>query len=109
MPYRSAILDLELEGLCRWAFNAAFVSHNGSCLACCEQMIDLPRRTWAVLGTQPFSELWNGELLWAYRFPLSVGLIPAGCEGCPQAPPGGRPLSQLTPAHSPKIALSVLQ
>jgi pyruvate-formate lyase-activating enzyme len=81
--------------LCRWAVDAAFVAAGGSCLSCCEQMIDLPRERFGSLPGSSLRELWSGDLLWGYRLPLSLGLLPRGCVGCPKAPLGGRPLASL--------------
>jgi len=68
------------------------VAAGGGCLSCCEQMIDLPRQTFGSLAGATLRELWAGDLLWGYRLPLSLGLLPRGCVGCPKAPPLGRPL-----------------
>ncbi|MCB1058520.1 MAG: radical SAM protein [Acidobacteria bacterium] len=81
--------------LCRWAVDAAYLTIDGGFLSCCETMIDLPRRHLASLDDAPLSELWTGDLLWAYRLPLALGLLPAGCVGCPLAPLGARPLTEL--------------
>jgi MoaA/NifB/PqqE/SkfB family radical SAM enzyme len=83
--------------VCRWVVDAAYVSINGSCLPCCEQMIDLPRGEIGSLERHTMSELWQGELLRAYRLPLALGLVPAGCAGCRSAPRSGVPLAGRLP------------
>jgi beta-N-acetylhexosaminidase len=83
-------------GLCRWAVDAAFITIDGDCLSCCETMIDLPRRPFAHLHEQNLEELWTGPLLWAYRLPLALGLLPDGCVGCPHAPADGQPMEPCT-------------
>jgi pyruvate-formate lyase-activating enzyme len=75
--------------LCRWAVDAAFVGIRGQALACCEQMIDLPRVHWGSLDEVSMAALWTGELLWGYRLPLSLGRVPAPCVGCVWAPADG--------------------
>jgi hypothetical protein len=75
--------------LCRWAVDAAFVAGTGRCLSCCEQMIDIPRAEYGSLETTPLRTLWSGDLFWSIRLPLSLGLVPAGCVGCPRAPANG--------------------
>jgi sulfatase maturation enzyme AslB (radical SAM superfamily) len=83
---------LRPQDLCRWAVDAAFLAGNGRALACCEQMIDRPRIEWGSLETQSLADLWNGSLLWGYRLPLSLGLVPRACVGCSWAPTHGLPL-----------------
>lgn len=85
-------------GLCRWAVDAAYLTIDGGCLSCCETMIDLPRRSLGSLADATLSELWTGDLLWAYRLPLALGWLPAGCVGCPLAPAEGRALAELEAA-----------
>lgn len=75
--------------LCRWAVDATMVAAGGSVLSCCEQMIDLPRQSFGALAGAPLGALWTGDLLWGYRLPLALGLLPRGCVGCPKAPAGG--------------------
>jgi hypothetical protein len=82
------------EDLCRWAVDAAFVAAGGGSLACCEQMIDLPRPYIGWLERKPMEELWQGDLLWTHRLPLSLGLLPRGCVGCPRAPRRGKPMRE---------------
>ncbi len=82
------------QDLCRWIIDAAFISIDGSSLACCEQMIDVPRRLWGKVQASSLRELWNGELLWGYRLPLSLGYVPTGCIGCPWAPSEGKPIDR---------------
>jgi pyruvate-formate lyase-activating enzyme len=94
-------LLLPSADLCRWAVDAAFVAWGGGCLSCCEQMIDLPRHTFGDLAGAEDSSLealWRGDLLWGYRLPLALGLLPRGCVGCPKAPAGGRSMESLTAA-----------
>lgn len=90
--------------LCRWAVDAAFVASGGGCLSCCEQMIDLPRRMLGSLEHASFPALWSGDLLWSYRLPLSLGLLPRGCVGCPRAPLGGRPMEDLAARQSDRTS-----
>jgi uncharacterized Fe-S cluster-containing radical SAM superfamily protein len=78
--------------VCRWAVDAAFVAFDGSCLSCCEQMIDVPRLEWGSVHRTPLAELWNGPILWAYRLPLSLGVVPERCVGCSWAPRDGMAL-----------------
>jgi MoaA/NifB/PqqE/SkfB family radical SAM enzyme len=93
--------------VCRWVVDAAYVSINGRCLPCCEQMIDLPRAEIGSLESHTMSELWQGALLRAYRLPLALGLVPTGCAGCRSAPQNGIPLaSRLPVVHSRRHHLS---
>ena len=85
LPYVNPILT-DGEDVCRWAIDAVFITENGDCLSCCEQMIDLPRKVWAKLQDVQLGELWTNELFWGYRLPLALGRLPQGCIGCPQAP-----------------------
>ena len=71
---------------CGWVTDSAFIGHDGTCLACCEQIGDLPRRGLGSVLEQPLVDLWNDELLYGYRLPLAVGSIPAECRGCDMAP-----------------------
>jgi hypothetical protein len=75
--------------------DAAFLASSGGCLSCCKQMIDLPRQPFGSLEDGSLRDLWAGDLLWGYRLPLSLGLLPRGCVGCPKAPVGGRALAEL--------------
>lgn len=84
------------SGLCRWAVDAAFLTLDGESLSCCETMIDLPRVPLGSLHESAMERLWTDDLLWSYRLPLALGRLPAGCVGCPQAPPGSRPLAELS-------------
>lgn len=96
--------------LCRWAVDAAFVSGDGMALSCCEQMMDIPRHPFGSLTDRTMRALWNGDLLWSYRLPLSLNLVPTGCVGCAYAPARGRPLLPLQPASvaPPSRGLAVL-
>jgi sulfatase maturation enzyme AslB (radical SAM superfamily) len=87
--------------LCRWAVDAAFITIDGDCLSCCEQMIDLPRARRGSLDGALLGELWQDDLLWSYRLPLSLGVAPGGCVGCAWAPPMPQGLTR--PAASPRI------
>lgn len=91
--------------LCRWAIDAAFVTVDGDCLSCCEQMIDLPRAARGSLDDASLGELWQGRLLWSYRLPLSLGRAPQGCAGCAWAPserPEPAPEGLSAPAEGPR-------
>jgi hypothetical protein len=81
------------RSVCRWAVDACFIALDGSLLSCCETMIDRPRHAFADLAQAPLAELWTGELLWGYRLPLALGMLPMGCVGCAQAPSDGRPIA----------------
>jgi molybdenum cofactor biosynthesis enzyme MoaA len=96
---------LPSEDLCRWAVDAAFVSVDGQCLSCCEQMIDLPRLGYGSLESATLAQLWTGALLWGYRLPLSLGAVPSGCVGCPWAPPDGVPME---PSEAPRSGRTML-
>lgn len=74
------------ENLCRWAIDAVFISSSGDLLSCCEQMIDMPRQYRGSLLKKSLRELWQDELLWNYRLPLSAGVAPQACVGCTWAP-----------------------
>jgi MoaA/NifB/PqqE/SkfB family radical SAM enzyme len=75
--------------VCRWAVDAAFIGAGGACIACCEQMSDVPRMTWGTLGKKSLAQIWQNEMLWGYRLPLVVGRVPSGCVGCSRAPEHG--------------------
>jgi molybdenum cofactor biosynthesis enzyme MoaA len=77
---------LQPENLCRWAIDAVFISSSGDLLSCCEQMIDMPRQYRGSLMKKNLSELWQDDLLWNYRLPLSAGVAPQACVGCNWAP-----------------------
>lgn len=77
---------LQPENLCRWAVDAVFISSSGDLLSCCEQMIDIPRPYRGSLLNKHLSQLWQDELLWTYRLPLSAGVAPQACVGCTWAP-----------------------
>jgi hypothetical protein len=72
--------------ICRWAEDAAFIAIDGNALTCCETMMDIPRDAVASVGPDGLAAAWRGEMLWRYRLPLSLGLLPDGCVGCPMAP-----------------------
>ena len=72
--------------LCIWVHDVAYIGGDGSCIACCQQMGDLPRPHLGSVFEKTLSRLWNDELLYAYRLPLSLGLVPMRCEGCSYAP-----------------------
>jgi molybdenum cofactor biosynthesis enzyme MoaA len=74
------------DNLCRWAIDAVFISSSGDMLSCCEQMIDLPRQYRGSLTQKNLYQLWQDDLLWSYRLPLSVGVAPKECIGCNWAP-----------------------
>jgi len=78
--------------LCRWAIDKCYIAGDGSLLPCCNAMTDIPRRALADLRHQTLREIWGRDLLWAYRLPLALDLLPPGCLGCDQAPPQGRPM-----------------
>jgi organic radical activating enzyme len=75
-----------VRGTCDWVTDSAFIGHDGTCLACCEQIGDLPRPGLGSVLERTMAELWNDELLYGYRLPLAAGIIPAGCLGCDMAP-----------------------
>ena len=77
---------LQPQDLCRWAIDAAFISSTGNMLPCCEQMIDIPRQYRGSILEKDLSNLWQDDLLWGYRLPLSAGVVPTGCAGCTWAP-----------------------
>jgi hypothetical protein len=77
--------------VCDWVLDSAFIGGDGFCIPCCEQMGDIPRLPIGSILEKPLARLWNEDLLYAYRLPLSLGLIPANCQGCDEAPVGGRP------------------
>lgn len=77
---------LQPENLCRWAIDAVFISSSGDLLSCCEQMIDMPRQYRGSLSKKNLQQLWQDELLWSYRLPLSAGIAPKECVGCTWAP-----------------------
>ena len=82
-------------GLCRWAVDATFISASGDMLSCCEQMIDLPRNHQGSLLAKDMKALWQEDLLWRYRLPLSMGLVPKGCNGCNWAPVNGKNMEEM--------------
>lgn len=69
---------------CRWGYDSAYVALGGAMLTCCETMIDLPRTDFATIRDQPMATAWQDDLLWNFRLPMSAGVPPAGCIGCPQ-------------------------
>jgi pyruvate-formate lyase-activating enzyme len=76
----------EGRNLCRWAQDAAFVAIDGTILTCCESMMDIPRSSVGAITTGDLQTAWRGDMLWQYRLPLSLGLLPEGCVGCTLAP-----------------------
>ena len=78
--------------VCDWVLDSAFIGGDGFCIPCCEQIGDIPRPRLGSIFDKPLARLWNEDLLYAYRLPLSLGLIPPNCQGCDEAPAGGRPL-----------------
>jgi hypothetical protein len=92
MGFYHPLLGPETE-LCRWVEDACFITIDGSLLSCCESMIDVPRQPLATLEEAPLTELWQYQLLWNYRLPLTLGLLPPFCDGCEQAPVNGVPFS----------------
>ena len=78
--------------LCPWAIDKCYIAGDGSLLSCCNAMTDIPRRALADLSDRALRDVWGDELLWAYRLPLALDRLPAGCVGCDQAPPQGLPL-----------------
>ena len=78
--------------VCRWVLHSAYVGGDGFCIPCCEQLTDLPCQRIASVLERPIAQLWNDELLYAYRLPLALGLIPPSCEGCDYAPRDGERL-----------------
>jgi hypothetical protein len=107
-PNASAYLHPALlsDNLCRWAVDAAFVASTGESLSCCEQMIDLPRAYFGRLEEKPMERLWREDLLWGYRLPLSLGLLPRGCVGCARAPEHGVPMQDADPAGLIQLELA---
>ena len=85
LPWINPRLREDLD-VCDWAVAAAYIGGDGYCIPCCQQMGDLPRPQIASIFKKPLSRLWNDELLYAYRLPLSLGIVPARCEGCNYAP-----------------------
>ncbi len=89
LPWVHRRLRQDLD-VCDWVIEAVYVGGDGFCIPCCQQMGDLPRPRIASIFNKPLSRLWNDELLYAYRLPLSLGLIPARCQGCNHAPRQGQ-------------------
>ena len=89
LPWINPRLREDLD-VCDWAVAAAYIGGDGYCIPCCQQMGDLPRPQIASIFKKPLSRLWNDELLYAYRLPLSLGIVPARCEGCNYAPRASR-------------------
>lgn len=92
LPWIHPSLQGEFD-VCDWVLDSAYIGGDGFCIPCCEQMGDIPRLRIGSLLDKPLARLWNDELLYAYRLPLSLGLIPTNCQGCDEAPVGGRPLA----------------
>jgi molybdenum cofactor biosynthesis enzyme MoaA len=82
------------QNVCRWAVDAAFVSTEGTCISCCEQMLDIPRMSWGALLESSLEQMWRDKMFWGYRLPLTLQRIPSGCVGCPRAPDHGIPMRQ---------------
>jgi hypothetical protein len=59
-------------------------------------MGDLPRPRIASVFEKSLASLWNDELLYHHRLPLSLGLIPPFCHGCDLAPANGKPLAAMS-------------
>lgn len=95
MGFMHSILD-QPSGLCRWAVDATFISATGDTLTCCEQMIDLPRNHQGSIMERSLGELWQNDLLWNYRLPLSLGYVPKGCAGCTWAPEHGKTMEAIS-------------
>jgi MoaA/NifB/PqqE/SkfB family radical SAM enzyme len=95
--HHSALEDYPALWLCNWAIDKCYIANDGSMLSCCNAMTDMPRRPLANLGRHSLREVWGGDLLWAYRLPLALDLLPSGCLGCDQAPPQGRAMSSSRP------------
>jgi hypothetical protein len=92
LPWIHPCLRDDLD-VCSWVVDAAYIGGDGFCIPCCQQMGDLPRPQIASIFDRPLGALWNDELLYAYRLPLSLGWLPSHCQGCSQAPKEGRPLA----------------
>lgn len=88
LPWTHPCLREELD-VCDWVIDTAYIGGDGFCIPCCQQMGDLPRPQIASIFDKPLSRLWNDELLYAYRLPLSLGLLPTRCQGCSYAPSEG--------------------
>ena len=58
------------------------------------QLTDIPRQRIASVLDRPLASLWNDDLLYQYRLPLSLGFIPTGCQSCDYAPQNGLLLTQ---------------
>jgi MoaA/NifB/PqqE/SkfB family radical SAM enzyme len=82
------------QNVCRWAVDAAFVSSQGTCISCCEQMLDIPRLSWGTLFGSSLGKIWRDQMFWGYRLPLTLRCIPSGCVGCSHAPDHGIPMAQ---------------
>ena len=93
LPWTHRHLEEELNDACDWAVESAYVGGDGYCIACCEQIGDLPRPRIASIFEKSLASLWNDELLYAHRLPLSLGLIPPNCQGCDAVPAEGRSLA----------------
>lgn len=81
--WRHSSLGQEAQ-TCRWGLNSTFIALGGHVQTCCESMIDLPRHFVGSINTQGMAAAWQGDLLWNYRLPLSLGNPPPSCLGCPQ-------------------------
>ena len=90
--HHSALEDYPSLWLCKWAIDKCYVASDGAMLTCCNAITDMPRNIIADLHRRPLRQIWANDLVWAYRLPLALSLLPSGCVGCDQAPPQGRPL-----------------
>ena len=90
--HHSALEEYPALWLCKWAVDKCYIASGGAMLTCCNAMTDMPRTGIADLGRAPLREIWTDDLLWAYRLPLALELLPRGCIGCDQAPPQGHPM-----------------
>jgi len=95
--HHAALKDYASLWLCEWAVDKCYIANDGAMLSCCNAMTDMPRSVLGDLGRHSLREIWGGDLLWAYRLPLALDLLPQGCVGCDQAPPQGRPMPGLQP------------
>ena len=91
--HHSSLEDYPSLWLCPWAIDKCFIAGDGSILSCCNAMTDIPRAALANLRHDALRKVWGVDLLWAYRLPLALDLLPPGCVGCDQGPPQGRPNS----------------
>lgn len=71
---------------CRWVRDSTYITLGGDVLTCCESMIDSPRQIVGSITQASAAATWQGDLLWSYRLPVTIGKPPPGCVGCPQLP-----------------------